>query len=82
MILPTKRVSRESALLSVGGSILRVLHHPKTVSQIWADMRKQNSETLQIRFDWFVLALDLLFSLGAIELVAGRVRSTGDQVRK
>ncbi len=76
MILPTKGVGSDRALLSVGAGILRDLGEPKTVSHLWADVRKQNERSLQISFDWFVLALDLLYLLGAIDNVAGRVHRT------
>lgn len=73
MILPTKGVDPSKALLSIGAGILRGLDEPKTVSRLWGDLRKENAETLQITFDWFVLALDLLYALGVVEYVAGRV---------
>jgi len=74
MILPTKGVRPDKALLAVGAGILRDLDEPKTVSRLWADLRKQNQTTLQVTFDWFVLALDLLFLMGVIVHVSGRVR--------
>lgn len=73
MILPTKGVGADKALLSVGADILRSLAGPKTVSRLWSDLREQNAETLQITFDWFVLALDLLYVMGVVEYVAGQV---------
>lgn len=77
MILPTKGVGLDKALISIGAGILRGLDEPKTVSRLWADVRGQNERSLQITFDWFVLALDLLFLMGAVEHVAGQVRMTG-----
>ncbi len=74
MILPTKGVAADKALLSIGADILRELVEPKTISRLWSDLREQNAQTLQITFDWFVLALDLLFVLGVVEYVAGQVR--------
>lgn len=74
MILPTKGIGPDKALLSVGADILRNLKVPKTVSYLWADLRNRNLETLQISFDWFVLALDLLFVMGVVEYASGRVR--------
>jgi len=73
MILPTKGVGPSKALVSVGAGILRGLDEPKTVSRLWSDLCKENTGTLQITFDWFVLALDLLYALGVVEYVAGRV---------
>ncbi len=74
MILPTKGVAPDRALLSVGADILRDLGEPKTVSRLWAELRNRNEKTLEISFDWFVLALDLLYMMGVIEHVAGQLR--------
>ena len=67
MILPTKRLSERRALLSLGGDIIRSLDKPKTASKLWEDVRRSRSETGPITFDWFVLALDMLYALAAIE---------------
>ena len=74
MILPTKGIGPDRALLSVGAGILRSLAEPKTVSHLWAEVRKQNESSLQISFDWFVLALDLLYLRGAIDTSSGQVQ--------
>lgn len=74
MILPTKGVGADKALLSVGAYILNELTGPKTVSRLWSDLREQNMQSVKITFDWFVLALDLLFVMGVVEYVAGKVR--------
>ena len=74
MILPTKAVSPDRALLAVGAGVLRQLSEPKTVSRLWADFRGQGQAAPSITFDWFVLALDLLYALGLVELDAGRVQ--------
>jgi len=79
MILPTKGVRPDKALISVGAGILRDLNEPKTVSRLWADVRRQNRQTLQITFDWFVLSLDLLFLMGVVEYAAGRVVRRADR---
>jgi ABC-3C biological conflict system middle component len=76
MILPTKGINADRALLSVGADILRLLDEPKTVSRLWDEARltrimRKTSATLS--FDWFVLALDLLYALGIVELEQGRL---------
>lgn len=73
MILPTKGVEPSKALLSIGADLLRALDQPKTVSRLWNDVREANEESLQITFDWFVLALDLLFVMGVVEYIAGKL---------
>nr|VFK55579.1 MAG: hypothetical protein BECKTC1821F_GA0114240_100736 [Candidatus Kentron sp. TC] len=71
MILPSKHISQERALLTIGARILRRLDHPKTVSAVWEEFSARAGEashtTPSIGYDYFVLALDLLFLMGAIE---------------
>jgi hypothetical protein len=77
MILPTKHLRPERALLVVGAKVLALLDEPKTVSRLWADMRPNDnahSEARRVPYDWFVLALDLLYSVGAVEFKRGRLR--------
>lgn len=73
MILPTKGMPADAALLSVGALILRDLGEPKTVSRLWADLRQRQDTAPALTFDWFVLALDLLFMIGTVKYAAGRV---------
>ena len=75
MILPTKRLHQDRALLTVGGEVLRHLDEAKTVSRLWEDVRNSHREHrhASLTFDWFVLALDMLFSINAITISAGRI---------
>ena len=76
MILPTKYLSQDRALISVGGEILKHLEEPRTVSALWDRVReaqKQRHEPTPVSFDWFVLALNLLYALSAIEYRGGVV---------
>lgn len=80
MILPTKHIRSDRALLTVGGNLLGHLHEPITVSGLWdsiRDRRGDRTENAPINYDWFVLALDLLFMVGAIELDRGLIRRAG-----
>ena len=82
MILPTKGIAPERALLSLGGEVLRRLDEPKTVSRVWDEMRRVRMPLKpRLTFDWFVLALDLLCSLGAVELEKGRLVKTATDER-
>ena len=77
MILPTKHIRPDRALLAIGGDVLDHLREPKTVSRLWDDVRARRGETSQpspINYDWFVLALDLLFLIGAVEFDRGLLR--------
>lgn len=83
MILPTKGILPREALLSIGAEILRHLREPKTVSRVWHELTRKRAEvsddlkeTAELTFDWFILALDLLFILGAVELHHGLLQRT------
>lgn len=77
MILPTKHLSQDRALLTIGGRILPLLSAPKTVSATWEDLSKSvTPRNGSIRYDHYVLALDLLYLMGAIELVDGLLYRT------
>lgn len=79
MILPTKHMRPDRALLTVGGDLLAALREPTTVSRLWDDVRSRRGaagEAAPINYDWFILALDLLFMVGAIEVHRGLLRKT------
>lgn len=73
MILPSKHLSGRRALLTVGGEILELLDRPRTVSSLWEELRggKGKTKLRRLSYDWFVLALDLLFLMGAVALRDG-----------
>lgn len=70
MIIPTKGINPNKALLTVGGQIVNMLDEPMTVSKLWTSFRDQRytNEGSSIGFDWFVLSLDLVKILGLIDL--------------
>jgi len=74
MILPTKHITPPYALLSVGALILGSLEEPTTVSRLWSRFRERREVAT---FQRFVLVLDLLFALGAVELENGLLRRHG-----
>lgn len=77
MILPNKHTPTDRALLGVGGDILTALTTPKTVSALWDEVRAagaQDTPTAIIDYKWFVLAVDFLFMLDAVELTDGVLR--------
>ena len=79
MILPTKHIRPDRALLTIGGDLLIYLHEPTTVSRLWDDVcsnRGGPGKPAPINYDWFVLALDLLFMIGAVELDRGLIQKT------
>ncbi len=76
MILPTKRLAEDRALLAVGAEVLELLDEPKTVSRVWSELkafRVAHHSSGTLTYDWFVLALDLLFAMRAVQLERGRL---------
>ncbi|BCG85069.1 MULTISPECIES: ABC-three component system middle component 6 [unclassified Mesorhizobium] len=73
MLLPTKHIKIENALLGVGAEVLAELDRPKTVSTLFYDIQARRSEyeMTTIEFDWFLLAVDFLYAVGAVRLEAG-----------
>lgn len=70
MILPSKYVNLEGSLLGLGAVILAFLSYPRTITSLWDEVRNASEP---MPFNYFVLALDLLFILGAIDLDEGLV---------
>lgn len=71
MILPTKGITPDRSILSVGSDLLDLLDSPQSVSNLWSrylNFRKQMGLERPVNYDWFVLTLDFLFSIGAINL--------------
>lgn len=75
MILPTKHLSQDRAMLTVGARLLACLTAPMTVSALWETVSRQGKSddpaNNALHFDTYVLTLDLLFLIGAIELRNG-----------
>jgi hypothetical protein len=77
MILPTKHLAQDRALLTVGARILPSLEHPITVSALWEQLSRDSTSPItpnSLRYDAFVLALDLLFLMGTIQLSDGLLK--------
>ncbi|MBX9661384.1 MAG: hypothetical protein K2X00_22740 [Nitrospiraceae bacterium] len=71
MILPGKHLKADRALLTVGGEILTVMDKSASVSTVWERVRRLRSKregASPLPFDWFILALSLLYAMGAIDL--------------
>ena len=79
MILPTKHLKANRSLLVIGGDILKIVEEPQTVSRIWEQFSldcDRTSGRAPVTYDWFILALDLLFIIGAVRFNAGRIART------
>lgn len=72
MILPTKGISPQRALLSVGSQVLEVLQRSSlTITQTWArllELRERQGTRAPLTFEWFVFSLDVLFALDLIQV--------------
>ena len=71
IILPTKHISISSSLLGVGAIILVHLYQPRTISSLWNAVSTMPGVAT---FERFVLTLDLLYIIGAVEIDEGLLR--------
>jgi hypothetical protein len=79
LILPTKYLSHERSLIGIGAIVIELLNEPKTVSRLWDEIKnykKFASRSSALTYDWFVLALDLLFIMNAILYKQGKIWRT------
>lgn len=70
MILPTKHVSLDRSLLGAGAFLLTHIDEPSTTTGLWERAREASGIESYGRF---VLTLDFLFAVGAIDLVDGLI---------
>ena len=79
MILPTKHVRTDRALIGVGAEVLDILKRPMTMSRLWDEVRSQralHAPNAPIEYQWFILSLDLLYTIGALDIERGLIRRT------
>ena len=77
MILPSKHLRVNQALIGLGAVILRNLDEGRSVSELWERSRLDDISGPRERpmsFDWFLLSLTLLYAMDAIELERGIIR--------
>lgn len=77
MILPTKHLRPDRALIAVGADILGLLREPKTLSRLWEEfrlLRSRRAGVAPVTYEWFVLAIDLLFLLNAVRFEKGQLQ--------
>ncbi len=80
MILPTKNISSDRALLTLAGKVFEGLGSPRTVSGLWDEFRMQQ-ETRPVSYPFFILAIDLLFLMKLVSFSEDGLirRRTGGQ---
>ena len=82
MILPGKHLRQDRALLGVGAEILAQLDEPRSVSELWErvrTVRSRLSNVAPLSFDWFILSLNLLYAISALDFSDGLVRVRSDR---
>lgn len=77
MILPTKHLREDEVLLGIGAQLLLLLSNSDDFSRLWEKAKKLPNVAT---FERFILALDLLFILGMVELTAGKIVRTAHAV--
>jgi len=77
MILPTKHLRSETSLIYIGGIITSIISSsPHTVDQLWYKVKAEYFKRAldgEITYDWFVLALSMLYTIGAASIRDGRI---------
>ena len=74
MILPTKHIRPDRALIGVGAEVLDTLEQPMTMSKLWDEIRSRrpaDEPNPVIDYRRFVLSLDFLYTINAIEFERG-----------
>jgi hypothetical protein len=67
VILPTKNIAPDRALLTIAGKVLSHCEDAVTVTGLWDRIRSECQER-PISYAWFVLSVDLLFSMKLVDL--------------
>lgn len=75
MILPTKSIKLRFSIINCGAIVLSLLEENDTVSAIW---ERVNSQETLVNYEKYVLTLDFLFMVGAIEYKKGLIVRCSD----
>ncbi|WP_338110982.1 ABC-three component system middle component 6 [Rhizobium cauense] len=74
MILPTKFLPAERSLIVIGGEIISLLRNgPRSVSELWERIRSDKARKYPVGYDWFTLALTLLYMIDAVDWRSGLI---------
>lgn len=71
MILPTKHIKLENSLIGVSAELLKRLSIGRTVTSLWNEVKTVPGMQT---YERFTLALDLLYTVGAVHLRDGLLR--------
>ena len=70
MILPKKQLSVSESFFGFGAFLLQQLSKPMTIDDLWEYYKEEYSNkrySTKFSFDQYIMALDYLFIIGAIE---------------
>lgn len=70
MILPSKHIPEEQAIIGVGAVLIKHLEQHQTVTSLWEAVRNENAVGT---YERFVLALDFLHITGVVGLNHGMI---------
>ncbi len=75
VLLPNKYIHEERTIIKAGGRLISLLEDPMTVTQVWEKYKiiQDKSQLPQVPFDLFILTLDFLYAIGAIEFKKGKL---------
>ncbi|WP_067827268.1 ABC-three component system middle component 6 [Actinomadura kijaniata] len=85
MLLPSKTLPADQALVAVAAQILLQLDRPRSVSATWdrlLEWRSARGMDPTPPFWWFSLALDLLYAIGAVEHRDGELTRLPEGTRR
>lgn len=76
ILLPNKYIPEERSIIKIGGRIIHLLNSPLSVVELW-DLYKahlKNNNLPSVSFDHFILTLDFLYTIDAIDFTNGVLR--------
>lgn len=75
MILPSKHIPEDQALIGVGATVLKHLGSPQTITSLWESVRNEKNVGT---YERFVLALDFLHIMGVVGLNKGMIKRVAE----
>ena len=72
-LLPNKHVTVERSLVGTGAYLLERLDSPRTVNTLWESVKSEGAVS---NFKIFVLSIDYLYTIGAIDYEHGVLSRT------
>jgi len=74
-LIPHKHVRFSDSIIGLSGHIRQILKEPHTLDELWAQIDRDSFEWIsRPSFLYMVLAVDVLYAIGAVELIGeGRI---------